>query len=122
MMGIATISPHLPKRISSPSDFISAIQPPTPINSQMHPKTINITNAESCILINHKLEDIKQYGCFGKNQRQQALKKQGCSSFDDVDFILRSNVYKIDDAICNDGKKYDIILDNNFTIVIRFDC
>jgi hypothetical protein len=45
---------------------------------------------------------------------EEALKKQGCSSFDDVDFIFGSNLYKVDDAICKDGKKYDIVLNTNF--------
>lgn len=49
----------------------------------------------------------------------EVLKKQGCPSFDDVDFIFRSNLYKVDDAICNDGKKYDIVLDKNFQIVSK---
>ncbi|MBN4006895.1 hypothetical protein [Nostoc sp. LPT] len=50
---------------------------------------------------------------------EEVLKKQSCPSFDDVDFIFRSNLYKVNDVICNDGKKYDILLDKNFNIVSK---
>ncbi|PSF37736.1 hypothetical protein C7H19_09315 [Aphanothece hegewaldii CCALA 016] len=48
-----------------------------------------------------------------------ALKEAGCSSFDDVDFYYSLNLFKADDVMCNDGKKYDVYLDKNFKIVSK---
>lgn len=52
-----------------------------------------------------------------RNKIAEVLKKQGCPYFDDVDFDFKTNLYKVDDAICNDRKKYDIYLDKNYNIV-----
>jgi hypothetical protein len=54
-----------------------------------------------------------------QNKIAEVLKKEGCPSFDDVDFIFKTNLYKVDDAICNDGKKYEIYLDKNYKIVSK---
>ncbi len=50
---------------------------------------------------------------------QQVLATQGCSLVDDVDFQLTSNLYEVDDVICQDGKSYEMYLDQNFKVVFQ---
>ena len=50
---------------------------------------------------------------------KQVLGTQGCTfiNVDDVEFQLNSNVYEVDDAICQNGISYEFYLDQNFNII-----
>lgn len=52
---------------------------------------------------------------------KQVLAGEGCSldDDDDVEFYLNRNLYEVDDAICSDGKIYEIYLDQNFNIISK---
>lgn len=48
----------------------------------------------------------------------EALKAQGCTSFDDID-VEKNGAFDIDDAVCSDGKKYDFTLDAQFGVLSK---
>lgn len=47
----------------------------------------------------------------------QALNALGCSSFDDAEYEIDKRRFEIDDAICADGRKYEIYLDANYQLI-----
>lgn len=49
----------------------------------------------------------------------EALRKAGCSTVGDVDFYISTNQFNADPVICNDGKDYEVYLDQNFKIVSK---
>jgi hypothetical protein len=48
----------------------------------------------------------------------EALKAKGCNSFSDVDYVEGSK-FEAEDVVCDDGKEYDIYLDDNLNIISR---
>ena len=46
----------------------------------------------------------------------EILQQQGCTVVEDVDYIEGVG-FEAEDVICNDGKEYDIFLDENLNIV-----
>jgi hypothetical protein len=47
----------------------------------------------------------------------QALNAMGCNSFDDADYEMDKKRFEIDDAICADGREYEIYLDSNYQLI-----
>jgi hypothetical protein len=47
----------------------------------------------------------------------KALQAEGCPSVSDVDYIEGTGF--VADVVCNDGKEYDISLDDNMNIISR---
>lgn len=48
----------------------------------------------------------------------EVLQQNDCTDVDDVDYIP-SLGFKADDVQCNDGKEYDIYLDENYNITSK---
>lgn len=52
-----------------------------------------------------------------RDKVMQVLKNQDCLYADDIE--VQGNNYKVDDVVCNDGKKYDMVLDTNLNVISR---
>lgn len=50
---------------------------------------------------------------------EQVLQSLGCTSAEDMDFEINNNLYAIDRATCQDGKKYEIYLDTNYQVKFK---
>jgi hypothetical protein len=48
-----------------------------------------------------------------------ALSKIGCGNAKNLKFDTSTRLFEAEDAICKDGKKYDIYFDSNFKVVRR---
>lgn len=48
----------------------------------------------------------------------KALQAEGCSSVSDVDYIEGTG-FVAEDVVCEDGKEYDLSLDDNMNIISR---
>jgi hypothetical protein len=48
----------------------------------------------------------------------ETLKQNDCPAVDDVDYTQGIG-FEAEDVKCNDGKEYDIVLDDNFAITSR---
>ncbi len=51
-----------------------------------------------------------------KMKLEAALKVEGCSG-GKLEFDIDDNKFEVDDAVCADGKKYDIDFDTNFKLI-----
>ena len=47
-----------------------------------------------------------------------ALEALGCSSVDDID-VNANGSFDVDDAVCDDGKKYDFVLDQELKVISK---
>lgn len=47
----------------------------------------------------------------------QVLSSMGCTSFDDVEYKIDKRRFEIDDAICDNGQKYEIYLNQNYQVI-----
>ncbi|MEB3308606.1 MAG: PepSY domain-containing protein [Snowella sp.] len=54
-----------------------------------------------------------------KAQIEQVLRAMGCNFYDDADFEGDRQRYDLSDVICNDGKKYDMYLDQSFKVIYK---
>ncbi|MFM8294516.1 MAG: hypothetical protein ACKN9E_08230, partial [Microcystaceae cyanobacterium] len=50
---------------------------------------------------------------------EQVLTSLGCNSSDDIDFEINNKLYKISDANCQDGKEYEIYLDESYQVKFK---
>jgi hypothetical protein len=48
----------------------------------------------------------------------ETLQQNDCTVVEDVDYV-QGNGFKAENVQCNDGKKYDVFLDDNFSITSR---
>lgn len=54
-----------------------------------------------------------------KAQIEQVLRAMGCNFYDDADFERDRQRYDLNNVICNDGKKYDMYLDQGFKVIYK---
>jgi uncharacterized protein YycO len=47
----------------------------------------------------------------------QVLNSIGCNSFDDAEYEIDKRRFEIDDAICADGREYEIYLDQSYQVI-----
>ncbi|WP_228017094.1 MULTISPECIES: PepSY domain-containing protein [unclassified Synechocystis] len=47
----------------------------------------------------------------------QVLNAMGCNSFDDAEYEIDKKRFEIDDAVCADGREYEIYLDTNYRVI-----
>jgi hypothetical protein len=53
-----------------------------------------------------------------KAKVMETLKQNDCTVVDDVDYV-KGTGFKAENVQCNDGKEYDVFLDDNFSITSR---
>ena len=53
-----------------------------------------------------------------RSKVMEVLQQDGCTDVDDIDYIP-SLGFEAEDVQCNDGKEYDVYLDDNFNITSK---
>ncbi|AIE73586.1 MULTISPECIES: PepSY domain-containing protein [unclassified Synechocystis] len=47
----------------------------------------------------------------------QTLNAMGCRSFDDAEYDIDKRRFEIDDAVCADGREYEIYLNSDYQVI-----